>query len=650
MTITKTGHDLLVAFAILQEDWDRASRTYLDNFRPFVIEAMRGNTGVSTAEISQHIKYTYAIVMPQGPLNTLLKRMRKEEFLSGDKTAGWSAAKRLEAVELLAPSVAKAERGVKALISDLADYAHERHKLDWNSRLAEAALQAFVENWSLTLKLMRSELLGEAGMDEPLPLSDDYVVASYVLHINDHDPEAFDWFLGVVKGNMVSVGLYLDQGFISSRMDELTIFFDTPILLDLLAGTPTQAGAVRSLVDLAEGLGARLSYFEHSLEEVQAVLDSQANSLRQARDRKSEGRARSTLDPTLGAADLERVSQEAPRRLNKLKFSPSPATQSTQRSCDTESLHSELQQVVGYSNAGTRDKDVQSLDAVYGRRRGRNSEPLHRSKAVFVTSNTELVKAAAGFFGTERTTPLAFSDDELATVLWLKSPTPTPDLPWVRLIADCHAALSPPDQLWAKYLKAVGRLEEDGEIDEEAYFLARHANESRAALMQRTHGKSERFNDNTVEDVLSDARKAIAAPAEVALEVERASSRTVEAENRRLKAADVRQKAKAKSDKATAYAQGGTDAKRVAAEKITTLVSRGLAALVLATVVAGLLLPTSVQPSWLGSLSVLSGIALAAASTYGWSVAQKMTATLRPAAARLVMYLHTADEPDATSE
>src|SRR5882762_8971397 len=71
--------DSLTSLAILKVNWDNQGHDYIENFVPFVAEALRlaPQDTVSVAQIQGLIKQTFGLIIPQGALNMLLKRAAK---------------------------------------------------------------------------------------------------------------------------------------------------------------------------------------------------------------------------------------------------------------------------------------------------------------------------------------------------------------------------------------------------------------------------------------------------------------------------------------------------------------------------------------------------------------------------------------------
>ena len=113
------------------------------------------------------------------------------------------------------------------------------------------------------------------------------------------------------------------------------------------------------------------------------------------------------------------------------------------------------------------------------------------------------------------------TDYALGNLLWLKNPTRAPDLPRKRLIADAYAAMQPPESLWKLYLAEIARLEENGRVSGDDYYLLRHSTAAKAALMDITQGDPSAFAEGTVAEVLAIARESLRADLQQSLEKEK---------------------------------------------------------------------------------------------------------------------------------
>ena len=74
---------ILVSLAILKTNWDKG-QDYLENFMPFILECIRTqNENIVSIEIlSACLKENFGFNIPKNPLKTLLKRAKKQKYLS----------------------------------------------------------------------------------------------------------------------------------------------------------------------------------------------------------------------------------------------------------------------------------------------------------------------------------------------------------------------------------------------------------------------------------------------------------------------------------------------------------------------------------------------------------------------------------------
>ena len=542
-THSQTPHSLLVGLAMLNQDWDRAGRSFLDNFLPFVGDCLReaGREGMTDLQLRACIHDRYGIDVPIGVLNTLLRRLRREGLATRTDKVNHPTDELVQR-EPLAPERSSVQRRITALVEKLRTFALAAGQ-DWSIEEAEQALRLYVEEWHRALAILAAEYRGDSC--QPRLVNDaatDYVVANFFLEIQDQDPVAFEWVLDVIKASMITAGLYLDLGRLSQTFsDQTTAYLDTPNILDLLVGDEDSRAAAEELVELCREMNVQLACFDHTRDEVRHVLEGTARSMRLARGPDGARPSSHGLEERCSASDLEKVSQELADRLGEygiaVKRKPLWNGNST---TDELRLDEVLQEVVGYAKGATRRRDVESIVAVHQIRRGEQPTRMEDGRAFLITSNRDLARASGRHFGTDAlpaSVPVVLTHHDFATLLWLKSPTERPDLPWKQLLADCRAAVRPSESLWAQYLDEVDRLAEQGAIGADTYLLARHSNEARRALMERTHGDKGRVTSTTVTEALEEARAAVAQPVVDAavIRMRREAEREAEAELARMR-------------------------------------------------------------------------------------------------------------------
>jgi hypothetical protein len=134
---------------------------------------------------------------------------------------------------------------------------------------------------------------------------------------------------------------------------------------------------------------------------------------------------------------------------------------------DQEGLRTCLRDEVRYRREHALEHDLLAVEAILRLRGGERQFRLENSRAVFVTTNTSLVRAARSFAGYQRDCiPLLFADSEFVTLVWLKRPMAFPDLPTKQVIANSYAGLNPSEMLWKAYLEETEGTVEESPISE----------------------------------------------------------------------------------------------------------------------------------------------------------------------------------------
>jgi len=550
---------------MLKVNWD-AGRDYIDNFVPFVAECLRAapQPEVSLPELQGAISDTFDLKIPQGALSTILKRAVKRGYVERIQRI---YRRNDDALASLDFSRVRNDvlRKYEALIDKLIEFSNTRFAVEWSVEQADAALLADLEEGSLPI-------LAAAVDNELIPPPDqsiagaDFIIPSFCAEMCERDPAGFDFLETIVKGSMLAnVLLFPDLGAVERRFDRVEVYFDTSFVLQALGleGEARQAPR-RELIDLLYQDNATLRIFEHTLHEIRGILDAAALSLRSRQGlRYGYGRTvQYLIDAGYSASDVELAIARLEKSLRTLHIEVKPRPAYTlPLGIDEAKLRSILQEHVGYHREDALTHDVDSLTAVHRLRKGHSYPHIESCNAIFITTNQSLGRGSARFFREEyedyrdSAVPHCLLDHVFTTMVWLKNPLRAPDLPRKRIIADCYAALNPPDTLWRQYLEEIDRLQKRGDISEDDYYLLRLSLTARNTLMDLTLGGTKAFTEGTLGDVLEAAQAAARAETEATLRAEMAAKQAAE-----HRAADAERSA------AEAVERSATDAQRKVAE------------------------------------------------------------------------------------
>jgi hypothetical protein len=364
------------------------------------------------------------------------------------------------------------------------------------------------------------------------------VTNRFVLDLCRSDPQAFEYLVTIVKGTMLANVLYLPDTFAGGRerLVDVEIVLDTPVILRGLGYAQAQyREPVEELLGLLLDEGAKLCLFEHTLHEVEGVLDASAAIYRTGakRDHVPGAVVDYFASENLSRSDVEMQIAELRDRLaaRRIELRDTPAHSEDLNLSEAE-LEETLIDTVHYMRRDTMVRDLDSLTAVYRIRRGEVRRRIESSGAIFVTTNSRLAAASSLFFGEvfgRRTVPICMTDHSLAALVWLMNPAQASDLPRRQIIAISYAALNPPDGVWRRYLAEVRKLQERGELTDEQVGLLLFSPDARLELMNQTEGEADALASGTIAQVLERAEAATRQEVEAQLAKEQGRREEAEA-------------------------------------------------------------------------------------------------------------------------
>jgi hypothetical protein len=546
MTTNATGTDRVslrtspaLSLAVLKVNSDKLGTDLIEQFVPFVGECLRANptTAVSAVDVQAQLHESFGLQLPIGALRVVLQRCAKRGLVRRTNNIYEPDAEAIAALPNLSVERQQALREQNALYARLCTFAERYYEVVWTAAYAEDLLLRFVALRAAPLLEVTIEGAPIVSMRTATAGGDEQIVEAFVVYLYENDPVGYGYLASLTKGSVLASALYLDAdiGNAGRSFNKVTFYIDAPILVRALGFCPpAQAGAARELFNLLTADGARLACFTHSLKEIDGILDRARQTVADPR-RHSATCGETTLhflESGVSASDIAEYQDSLRERIGNLGIYIRDKPETTRdNSVDESALEKALTPL--YKNPGPVLADVESLTAIH-RLRGASAERrLEDAGAVFVTSNQGLARTANEFFRAEvgrHTAPLALADHVLATLAWLKRPGHAPDLPAKLVVADCYAALCPPDDTWPAYIAQLRKLVDERVISEPEYQVLRHDHQVRALLVHQSKTTGEPFAEGDIKHVLGVARATIAADKD-------AAARAAEAERDQAKQA-----------------------------------------------------------------------------------------------------------------
>jgi hypothetical protein len=251
-------------------------------------------------------------------------------------------------------------------------------------------------------------------------------------------------------------------------LKELTVYFDSPLLLDVLGVNPEYAEYGRELLESVKLSGAKPATFDDCIVEAENVVSGRLHL-------STVGINKTTSSFGYGAASnslLSAISRRVAQTLDKgIEIDPNPSQELHKRYPsvvgDIEALLKEKMQ--GWTKEEAKSHDQNSVWALLKIRNTVNRCPsICDSEFLFLTRNTPLVSIANkaweiwlkgttkhGHTAIEGWAPISMSDKQFAGYLWARSGGGDGHISKIRLLAHCSSAIKPRADIKAKTYNLV---------------------------------------------------------------------------------------------------------------------------------------------------------------------------------------------------
>ena len=513
----------LIAYCALAESLSKPNVRATHALIPFLAEACSelGGKMFDAGEFARTVKKHYEIVIPKLAVLGLAEEMCQAGYLSVSghgnslvyhytsqppRAEGTQALTEQEIESVLQRFVAFARTDARLTgISDEdlhREFLERLLNVDSMRILHRKEGSTTVKKSSATLQV-KAIVVSEAETNE---LHLDYLVAQFLLNLRESDAPNFERVSSVAFANMVAeaVACFREPPEHAKALTGLKLFFDTPLLLDMLGVNTEYEEYGTELLRAIIASGARASLFEHSVGEAENTIKGRLASLHSGFSQANMANASLTTTGHLSSLS-GRVAERAQDRLG-IKVDKSPDAVLHRRSPETVGNIEDIfvNRMRAWSRPDAKDFDRQSVWALLAL--GQSNEPCFRicdAPAILLTRNTPLVHIAndawrAWIKGVSKQTepdiaraaPVAMSDKQFAGYLWARTGGgSTANISSARLLAHCSAAVRPRADLKSKAYNLVLDLHGTDKAADFAALLEQR--EGANALMKASHGDPE---------------------------------------------------------------------------------------------------------------------------------------------------------------
>ena len=152
------------------------------------------------------------------------------------------------------------------------------------------------------------------------------------------------------------------------------------------------------------------------------------------------------------------------------------------------------------------ENDVKSVFSAYYLRSGKYIQYIEKCSTIFITTNVKLPVFASKIIkdadNNPKNIPVAITDLDMSTLLWIKNYKGTSKIPILKLIENAVISMQPSEEIKREFFKQIDILHETNSIGKEelsAYRLLIHNQKEK--IMEATKGDPAKINNITCQDL-----------------------------------------------------------------------------------------------------------------------------------------------------
>lgn len=464
----------LVTVALLKAQFDEG-KDHIGMFLPFLLDTLaRMQVNNADAEmIKEAIEGRHGLAIPTPTLRILLKRARRYGV---SREAG-----RYVITQSRLPDAGIEQRKAilreehNALASAFVHFARSQGGTVLATDHALDLIFKFVAQNEVELLLADSPTVVARQLDTP-GKRESHLTARFLLNVALRDERLTAYIERLLEGFVLQHALLLsDINALRARFNKLSVYFDSNVLFGALGLLgPSRRAIFLEVIDLLRKSGARLGVFGATMREMTRILDVYVARLRTNEGRRSlrpTALTRHILTSRMTPSDLRQYRALLDRKLRGIGVLPTTRPRRIRAYTLDEKDLSERLSVGDNISDGINEPrvvhDVDCVAAVLTLRRGRVTNDLPRSHAVFVTAGRQVLQTTRTWFRDQGLggVPPIIHWNTISNLAWLKRPAHGTTSKVHQLTALCGAALRPDRATWQRFLDHLEKLEESNELD-----------------------------------------------------------------------------------------------------------------------------------------------------------------------------------------
>jgi hypothetical protein len=466
----------LVNISLLESLQGEKKADELDLYIPFladILEELNAET-IDKAGLQKAFNDRFKIITPLGALNSLLVRAKNLGLLTKDNKQYFVQFTKVN--ELTKQSKRKKNEikgAINSIVECLIIFAKEEFGENITYEFGEESLYNFIR---ANISIFTENVDGSIPETKTKIKNKQYLLASFIKYIHQQKKSLIPDITKIVKGTLLANYLtFADKTSQKTKFNNITIYFDTPIILGLLGWDgPTRKKSLHEFLELIIDLNANIKIFDVTAREIRGVFSFWMETLQNKKyDRLHEMTRQLFNSRGVTSEQINTESVLLESNLKEIGIEVDNAFVLKQEFCCNENKLEKFLRRVGFKRTS---HDVTCVSRVFNSREGKSINSLNEKFSTFITPNKSIENVTNRFFKHEiekNSIQVVASEKWLATFLWLKHPDHFASLPFDMLLTDAYTALNSDDVFWDSFLKRFKDLKKKGNITEDDFNLVR---------------------------------------------------------------------------------------------------------------------------------------------------------------------------------
>lgn len=451
-----------------------------------------------------------------GAIDSILKRMVTQGYLKKDNHKLLINNTKVIDFANIHPE-GEVERDFDILTRKIAKYANEVFNETYNLDEISNALILFLDKHGSEIVLDKNAVVNKLNQIKAKKQIG-YVISKFILNAYENDYEDIRIFTKLAKGRILARVVTLSEfdSYIG-KLDKVQVALDAPLVFNLLCLNGDSGHKLTvELLEILKKNGAKFIIFKNNYHEITNTINNAIYRLRthQWEYDKSSRVLKYAIRNNLSPFHLQTKLSQVDSLLEKWKIEKvdAPSYPEKYKEIDIKRLTELISRK--YSNNGKVElddtqkvriaTDVDSISYIFRIRGNSSVASLKQCKAILVTNNVAISYASNdGKLSTIRhNIPPCVTDVFLSTILWTAYPGNNSDLNDKVLLCECASNMLLSDDIIKRYYEKVNQLNKENRITKEQVLILTSTNIAMNLLERHTLNDSERFTDETPEEIL----------------------------------------------------------------------------------------------------------------------------------------------------